>query len=234
MTHQKRLSAPDAWPIERKTETFTVGTHPGPHGTAGVPLVIILRDVLGYVDNAREAKFAVRSGYIEVNGRTATDHQQPLGLFDILVFTERDEHYRIFPEHGGRLGLTPIEAAAAQTKLSKVTDKHQVAGGATQLALHNGATVTVDEPTRYGTHDSVILDLESGEVVHHLPYEAGAMVVAVAGQHAGKIGTIERIEVLPGSGPNTVAIAGEDGAFETIEAYLVVIDENFTGGADDV
>ena len=35
--HQKRLSAPDSWPIERKTETFTVKAGAGPHGEAGVP-----------------------------------------------------------------------------------------------------------------------------------------------------------------------------------------------------
>lgn len=233
MTHQKRLSAPDAWPIERKTETFTVASHPGPHGEAGVPLVIILRDVLGYVDNAREAKFAVRSGYIHINGRRATDHQQPLGLFDILAFSERDEFYRIFPDHGGRLGLTPITADAAESKLSKVVGKHQVQGGQTQLALHNGGTVNVDNPAEYHPSDSVILELETNDVIHHLPYEEEAMVVAVAGQHAGKIGTIASIDVLPGSSPNTITVEGEDDTFETIEEYVVVIDEHFTGGADD-
>ena len=37
----------------------------------------------------------------------------------------------------------------------------------------------------------------------------------------------------PGSGSNTVAVAGENNAFETVEEYLVVIDENFAGGSDE-
>ncbi|MFP4590591.1 MAG: 30S ribosomal protein S4e [Halobacteriales archaeon] len=233
MTHQKRLSAPDTWPVERKTETFTVSIDGGPHGHAGVPLVIVLRDVLGYVENAREAKYAVRSGQLSVNGRPVSDHELPVGLFDILAFEEREEYYRVFPGSGGRLALTPIDADAARTKLSKVVDKQQVDGGRTQLSLHDGGVVLVDEPDAYGTNDSVIVDLDGGDIVHHLPYEEGAMVTAVAGQHAGHIGTIDRIEVHPGSSPNTVAIAADDRSFETVEAYVVVIDEQFAGGGDD-
>ncbi|MFW6153213.1 MAG: 30S ribosomal protein S4e [Halobacteriota archaeon] len=233
MTHQKRLSAPDTWPIERKTAPFTVAPRAGPHGGSGVPIVVILRDVLGYVDNEREAKYAVRSGTVTVNGKTVTDHTLPLGLFDILVFTERDEHYRVFPGHGGRLSLTPIDPDAAETKLSKVSGKRQVDGGQTQLALHDGGAILVDDPNAYATNDSVIIDLKTHEIVHHLPYEEGAMVTAVAGTHAGEIGTIDAIEVHPGSSPNTVRIDTDGDEIQTVEAYIVVIDENFTGGETD-
>ena len=233
MTHKKRLAASNAWPIERKTETFTVHAGAGPHGEAGVPLVIILRDVLGYVDTAKEAKYAVRSGYIAVNGSTVSDMRQPLGLFDIITFDEREEYYRVFPEAGGRLSLTPIDPEAASTKLSKVTDKRQVPGGQTQLSLHDGRTVLVDDPDTYGTNDSVIIDLDTGEVVHHLPYGEGAMVTAVAGTHAGEIGTVSSIDVHPGSSANTIAVDTDDGMFETVEDYVVVIDENFTDGDGD-
>lgn len=233
MTHRKRLAAPDTWPIERKGETFTVGAGAGPHDEEGVPLVIVLRDVLGYVDNAREAKYAVRSDEIVINGDPVTDHQRPLGIFDIVAFAEQDEYYRVFPGPGGRLSLTPIDAEAAATKLSKVTGKRQLDGGRTQLSLHDGGTVVVDDPTTYATGDSIILDLETGDVVHHLPYEEGAMVTAVDGRHAGQIGVIDEFQVHPGSSPNTVHVTTDEGAFETVEAYVVVIDENFTGGDDD-
>ena len=233
MTHKKRLAAPNTWPIERKTETFTVHAGAGPHGESGVPLVIILRDILGYVDTAKEAMYAVRRGYIRVNGSVVTDHRQPVGLFDIITFDERGEYYRVFPEAGGRLSLTPIDPASAETKLSKVTDKQQVAGGRTQLSLHDGRTVLVDDAGDYNTHDSVIIDLESGDIVHHLPYGEGSMVTAVAGSHAGEIGVIEVIEVHPGSSANTLRVETDDGFFETIEEYVVVIDENFTDGDAD-
>ncbi|ERG98421.1 MAG: ribosomal protein S4E, partial [Haloquadratum sp. J07HQX50] len=98
--HQKRLSAPNAWPIERKTQTFTVKAGAGPHGESGVPLIILLRDVLGYVDTTKEARYALNQGTVLINGTAVSDEQRPVGLFDILVFTEREEHYRVFPEAG--------------------------------------------------------------------------------------------------------------------------------------
>jgi small subunit ribosomal protein S4e len=59
-------------------------------------------------------------------------------------------------------------------------------------------------------------------------------VTAVDGQHAGEIGEIAEITVTPGSGSNTVRVTRDDDTeFETVEGYVVVIDENFTEGGDD-
>jgi len=228
--HQKRLSAPTSWPVERKTEVFTVKAGAGPHGESGVPLLVLLRDVLGYVESAKEANYALSHNYVFVNGKPVSDPRIPIGMFDILAFTEREEYYRVFPDEGGRLALTPIDADAADSKLGKITGKTQVPGGETQLALHDGMTLLVEEAGEYATGDSIVVGNEDREVVAHFPYQEGALVTAVDGQHAGEIGTIEEITVTPGSGPNTVRVETDDGGFETISAYVVVIDEKFTGG----
>ena len=230
--HQKRLAVPDSWPVERKTETFTVKAGAGPHGEDGVPLVVLLRDVLGYVDSVKEARYAVSQGSVLVNGAPVGSAERPIGMFDILAFTEREEYYRVFPDEGGRLALTPIDADAAGSRLGKVVGKSQVSGGDTQLALHDGSTLLVEE--EYATGDSIVVDNGDDEIVAHFPYEEGAMVTAVDGQHAGELGHIEEIVVTPGSGPNTVTVDQSefDGdGFETVADYVVVIDENFTGGA---
>lgn len=228
--HQKRLSVPKAWPVERKTETFTAKAGAGPHGEAGVPLVVVLRDVLGYVDSAKEAKYAVHHDGVLVNGDSVNDINRPIGMFDILAFPDRDEYYRVFPDQGGRLGLTPIEADAADSRLGKIEDKTLVQGGRVQLNLHDGSNVLVDED-EYSGNDSVVIDNETKDIVAHFVYEEGALVTAVAGQHAGDIGEVSQIDVTPGSADNTVAVETDDGSFETIEDYVVVIDENFV--ADD-
>ena len=224
--HQKRLSVPKSWPVERKTATFTAKAGAGPHGESGVPLVVVLRDVLGYVDSAKEATYAVNHGGVEVNGGTVDDINRPIGMFDILAFPDREEYYRVFPDEGGRLGLTPIDADAAGSKLGKVIDKTIVDGGRTQLNLHDGSNLLVEEDT-YSGSDSVVVDNEEKRVVAHFVYEVGALVTAVAGQHAGEIGEITDIQVTPGSASNTVTVDTGDGAFETVEGYVVVIDENF-------
>jgi len=230
--HQKRLSAPKTWPVERKTETFTVKADAGPHGEAGVPLVVILRDVLGYVDSTKEARYATSAGTIRVNGDLVRDEQRPIGMFDIVAFTEREEYYRVFPNEGGRLALTPIDEAAADSKLGRIIGKTQVSGGDTQLTLHDGQTLLVEEPA-YSPRDSLVLDNETNEIVAHFPYEEGALVTAVSGVHAGQIGEIVEIDVTAGSADNIVIVESLDGeVFETIEEYIVVIDENFIEGDD--
>jgi small subunit ribosomal protein S4e len=234
--HQKRLSVPKSWPVERKTATWTVKAGAGPHGEAGVPLLIVLRDVLGYVDSRKEANYALNQNNVLVNGDAVSDVERPIGMFDILAFAEREEFYRVFPDEGGRLALTPIDADAADSRLGKIVRKTQITGGDYQLTLHDGANVRVvpDEAGDYDTGDSLVIDNETKEIVAHFTYEEGALVTAVAGSHAGEIGRIETITVTPGSGDNAVAVSQDDGdGFETIEDYVVVIDENFTDGGDD-
>jgi small subunit ribosomal protein S4e len=228
--HQKRLSVPKSWPVERKTATFTVKAGAGPHGEAGVPLLIVLRDVLGYADSKKEARYALGQNSILVNGKAVSDERQPIGMFDIISFTERGEHYRVFPGEGGRLALTAIDADAADSKLGKIVGKQQVAGGQYQLTLHDGQTLLVDE-NDYNTKDSIVVANDDNAIVAHFSYEEGALVTAVDGTHAGEIGEIEEILVTPGSGSNNVVVSQDEGeGFETVEQYVVVIDENFTGG----
>ncbi|WP_435078252.1 30S ribosomal protein S4e [Halococcus sp. AFM35] len=230
--HQKRLSVPDSWPVERKTATFTVKADAGPHGEQGVPLLIVLRDVLGYVDSRKEARYALNQGTVLVNGESLDDEERPIGMFDIVEFEERDEHYRVFPDEGGRLALSPIDAGDADSKLGKIVGKGQVPGGNTQLALHDGHTLEVEDG-EYAGGDSIVIDHDD-EILAHFPYEEGALVTAVRGQHAGEIGDIEEIQVTPGSSPNNVRVSQDDGeGFETIAEYVVVIDENFVEGDEE-
>jgi len=229
--HQKRLSVPDSWPVGRKEIAYTVKAE-GPHGDDGVPLLIVLRDVLGYVDSRKEARYALDQGSILIDGSQPSDETRPVGMFDILAFTERGEYYRVFPEEGGRLALTPIDEDSAGSKLGKVVDKRHVEGGRIQLTLHDGRTLVTDE-TDVGGGDSVVVSNDDGEIVAHFPYEEGALVTAVDGRHAGEIGRIEEIRVTPGSGSNDVVVDGDDGGFETVSEYVVIIDENFVDGSGD-
>jgi small subunit ribosomal protein S4e len=235
--HQKRLSVPKSWPIERKTETFTVKADAGPHGEAGVPLLIILRDVLGYADSRKEARYALNEDNVRINGKAVSDEERPVGMFDILAFSEREEYYRVFPGEGGRLSLTGIDGDSAQSKLGKIAEKRHLPGGDVQLTLHDGQTLLVEADSDYDGGDSLVVGNEDGEIVAHFEYEEGALVTAVDGAHAGDIGRIEEIQVTPGSAQNNVIAAQDDipgvedeGGFETVEEYVVVIDENFIDG----
>jgi small subunit ribosomal protein S4e len=230
--HQKRLSVPDSWPVERKTATFTVKAGAGPHGEEGVPLVILLRDVLGYVDSKKEARYALNQDEILINGQAISDEQRPIGMFDIVAFTEREEYYRVFPDEGGRLALSPIDEEDAQSKLGKIVGKKQVSGGKTQLTLHDGQTLLVGDATSYSAKDSIVVSNDDDTIVAHFPYEEGALVTATQGTHAGEVGELARIEVTTGSSSNTVTVERDEDTFETVEEYVVVIDENFVAGEE--
>ena len=229
--HQKRLAVPKSWPVERKENTYTTKAAAGPHGEQGVPLLIVLRDVLGYVDSKKEARYALGQDSVLVNGKAVSDERRPIGMFDILAFVEREEYYRVFPDEGGRLSLTPVDADSAGSKLGKIVGKTQVSGGDTQLTLHDGETLLVEDAAAYDTNDSIVVSNDEDEIVAHFTYEEGALVTAVSGVHAGRIGTVGEIQVTPGSSANNVLIDAYDGddRFETIEEYVVVIDENFIG-----
>ncbi len=237
--HQKRLSVPKSWPVERKEETFTVKADAGPHGESGVPLLIILRDVLGYADSRKEARYALNEGNVEINGKEISDEERPVGMFDIVAFDEREEYYRVFPDEGGRLSLTPIDEESAQSKLGKIAKKANVPGGDIQLTLHDGHTLLVEEGSDYDVKDSIVIANEDDKIVAHFEYGEGALVTAVDGSHAGQIGQIDEIQVTPGSSQNNVLVEQEDapvsatGGFETVEEYIVVIDENFVSESDE-
>mgnify|MGYP006876366489 CR=1 FL=1 len=75
---------------------------------------------------------------------------------------------------------------------------------------------------------------DTREIEADLPDEEGAVVSAVDGQRGGGDGGMGTITVTAGSGPNTVRVAVDaDTHFETIEPYVVVIDEQFTEGDTD-
>jgi SSU ribosomal protein S4E len=96
------------------------------------------------------------------------------------------------------------------------------------LTLHDGQTLLVEEPGQYSVDDSLVVANDDDSIVAHFEYEEGALATAVAGQHAGRIGTIDEIQVTASSSDNNVLLSANDGGqFETVEAYIVVIDENF-------
>lgn len=226
MTHQKRISAPKSWPVERKNQVFTVGSHGGPHDDKAVPLVVFVRDVLGYAESAKELRYALEEDGVVVNGEEVSDHRLPVGTFDIVGFPSRGEFYRVFPGEGGRLSLVPVEEDAADNKLARIDDVTHVSGGRVQLNLHNGANIVVEERD-YSTKDSVVVDLETTEILEHFEYEEGSAVTAVDGRHSGEVGELVDVEVHEGSSDNTVRAEKTDGEeFETVEEYVFVIGDN--------
>ena len=198
----------------------------GPHGGEAVPLVVFVRDVLGYVENAKELRYALENDDVLVNDEPVSDHSLPVGNFDIVAFPTRDEYYRVFPGEGGRLSLVPVEEDAADNKLARIDNVTHVPGGDVQLNLHNGANILVEDDD-YSTNDSVVVDLETNEILERFAFEEGSAITAVDGKHSGEVGELVEYNVNEGSSENTVVAELPDGStFETVEKYVFVIGED--------
>ncbi|MFQ5987110.1 MAG: 30S ribosomal protein S4e [Thermoplasmata archaeon] len=219
MTRLKRLAAPRAWSIPRKTGTWVVRPSPGPHPRHRcIPLTIVLRDMLGYTDNAREAKAVIRARQAHVDNRPVRDPGFPLGLMDTLSLPEVGEHYRVLLDTHGRFALVPIKKAEAGWKLARIENKSLVRGGRTQLNLSDGRNLLVENGHK--TRDSLKIAVPSQEVQEVLPLKTGGVVLLIGGKHVGQTGHVEEVVVERGSRPNQVRL--KEG-FSSVLDYAFVV-----------
>ncbi|WP_292485674.1 30S ribosomal protein S4e [Methanohalobium sp.] len=222
--HQKRISIPNSWRVAKKSNKWVTTTSPGPHHKEqSMPISVILRDMLGLVDNRSEAKRVLSQGKILVDGKPKKDLKFPVGLFDIITIPEMNESYRLLINQKSKLILQKLEESDTN-KLCKINDKTMVKSGAIQLNLSDGTNLIGSND--YKAKDSIIITVPDKNIVNHLEYKEGNLAMIVGGKHTGEIGTIKTITKTRSSEDNTVEISGQNYDFETIEDYVVVIGED--------
>jgi small subunit ribosomal protein S4e len=219
--HQKRVAAPTSWPITRKTHHWVVGANAGPHSKeTGIPLLVIVRDLLKLANNAKEARRIINEENIFVDGRARNDYKYIVGLFDIVSIPSTNEYYRVLLDVQNRFKLYKEDSNAL--KLCRINNKTIVKKGAVQLNLHDGSNIISSND--YKTFDTILLG-QDRKIVKHIAYKPGNLAMIVGGEHSGEIGKIKQIRKVRGSGTNMVAISNER-EFETIEDYVFVIGES--------
>lgn len=218
--HLKRVAAPRTWPITRKTSKWVVKPTPGAHSEErGMPLVVVLRDILKVADKSKEIKQIMQEGKVLVDGRIRKDHRFIVGMFDTVSIPALNASYQVMIGENGKFKLVPIKDASV--KLCKIVNKTTVTGGKTQLNLHDGTTMLASND--YKTKDSIVIKVPDRKIDQHLNYGIGSLVLVADGKHAGEIGNVKQIKVARSSSPNTVVITTPQGDFETIENYIYVI-----------
>ncbi len=216
--HQKRLSAPKTIKVPRKDRTWLTSSSPGPHDKSSVPLIVVVRDLLGITDTGREARKAIRSGEILVDGVPRKDHRFPLGLFDVVSVPSMEKSYRILFDEQGR--YVPKEIEDEKLKVYKITGKTMVRGGKEQLNLFDGSNLIA---SGYNVKDSILVEVPDKKIKDHLKFEEGAMVMITGGAHAGEMGKLKHYRVMKGPSTNLVTVEGSDKEYATIEDYVFVI-----------
>ncbi len=231
--HLKRLAAPRAWRLQRKEKKFAVRAAPGPHDAdRSMPLMLVIRDVLGYAKNEREAKKILNERKVLVDGRIRTDYKFPVGLMDVIHIRALEKAWTALVDRRGKFVLTEIPPSKANTKLCKIVGKSLVNGGNLQLNLHDGRNILikVNDPKKpkedvYKTKDTVVLDLAKNDIKKTIAFEKGNLAFITGGSHVGRLAKIEDYKVLRSPQPNTVTLSSDSEKFETLGEYVFVVGE---------
>lgn len=231
--HLKRHAAPRSWSVVRKGYTWVTKPSPGPHPKErSIPLLLLIRDVLKFAENAREARKIIKARRVLVDKRVITDHRFPVGLMDVVEFPDIGKFYRITMNRRGEIVPIEIDEKESFYKLVKIINKTTVDGGHIQLNLHDGRNILikVSDPKKpiedvYKTKDSLLIELPSQKIVNHLKYEIGKMVFLIGGKHVGELAIIEGIREYKGPWPNRAILRRNGSHFETLEDYIFVVGE---------
>ena len=217
-SHMKRLTMPRSWPLTRKTDIWVQKPNPGGHSDEMcMPLGVILRDVLGLAHSRREAKRMVATRKVLVDGKIETDSGRGVGLMDVLTVGE--DHYRCVLDENGKLRYRSIPAKNSSSKLCRVMGKTTIRGGKTQVHLHDGRNITVDDAKKYNSGDTLVISLPDQEVSGHHAFSEGVLAYLTGGSHIGSTAKVVSKDVKRSSKSNEVQF--ED--FGTVADYVFVI-----------
>ncbi|MDY6773670.1 MAG: 30S ribosomal protein S4e [Candidatus Nanohaloarchaea archaeon] len=221
--HQKRMSAPRSYPVKRKEGAYVVKAE-GPYPDhESLPLAVLLRDVLEYVDSMDEATQVMEEGDVLVNGRKRRNPRSNAGFMDVISFPGIDEYYRVLVDEEGFV-LKPVGEEESGKKLARIDDKTTLDGGVTQLNLHDGNNIEVEE--EFGTKGSVLVTLPDLEIEEGVEFEEGNLAYIIGGKHVGETAEIVSIDIQPGSQANTVRLESGEGEFQTVEDNVYMMGED--------
>ncbi len=196
--HLKRTSAPKSWPIARKgTKYLASPSHAKKHG---IPLIIMMRDILKIVRNKKEAKQILNQKKIKVNDKIVKDEKFPLVLFDKLEIG--NEIYQIIINENKKFEAKKVKSL--ETKTVKIIGKKILKKGKVQINLNDGRNIITND--EFNTGDSLVVNLKGKNIEKVLHMQAGAEVYILAGKHIGKQGKIAKID----EKNNLAELAGKD------------------------
>jgi small subunit ribosomal protein S4e len=192
MSHLKRLAAPKSWNIARKERKFITKNSPGPHKQEqSIPLVVLLRDMLNVVKNAKESKKILYEGLVLVNGKKRRKNDFSVGLMDILELPLAKKIYKITISKKGKLYAEEIESA--KDHLCRIEGKTILEKGKVQLNLFSGENVIVDKD-EYKVGDVIKLSLKDHKLTGNVVLSNGTSALIIGGSHVGQIVTIKGID----------------------------------------
>ena len=216
--HTKRISSGYG-----KEHKWVVTPKPGAHKKKdSIPLLLIIRDILKFADNSREAKKIIFNGMVVVDKKVRADTKYGAGLMDTLEIPKIKKYFRVLPGKKG-LYLKEINEDESGIKLLKIMNKSVYKNGNIQLNLHDGSNIRLDK-NKYSTNDTLIVKLPEREIQDTIEFKKGNLAMVVSGRHSGDISEIN--DVLKGT--TTRRSLTTIGKLQTLTDYIFVIGKDKT------
>lgn len=180
--YQKRNRMPRSWPLPRKGSKYVA--LPRHNVRRGIPLLIVLRDILKIVKDRREAKKLLNAEKVRINEKVVKEVRFGLIFLDILKIGEKSY------EMGFKNKKFSVNETKKEEKIAKIIGKKKLKKGV-QINLNDGRNYFTKE--NFSVGDSALLDLKEKKIKKILPLKEKAEVIIIGGKHIGKEGKIEKI-----------------------------------------
>lgn len=213
--HLKRIAAPRTWPISRKSDIFVMRPNAGKQFQLSLPIGFVLKEVIKVAETTKQVKALLTSGQVLLNGKKATSHQQPIGLFEVITLVAESKSFRVGISENGKLALIAVPETEKTQMLEKVTSKIFVNGGKMQLGFLSGHIHASEGKESYSVGDTVVMDAKN--VKSHLSFKKGMLAQFIGGKHIGKFGTIESIE------DQKIVVTMDGKPVETLKKYAFIV-----------
>jgi len=182
--HKTRSEISKLWPISRKgTKYLAVASH---NQNAGMPVLIVMRDLLKVGKTKKEVKRIILLEKIKVNGKKINDEKFPLTLFDVLSVDEKS--YKLVIKNK----RYSLEETKEMKKISKIIGKKIIPGKKAQINLNDGRNFLTTEKISVGS--SVLWDFGKNKIDKIIELKEGSSITVLDGSHMGEDGKIEKID----------------------------------------
>ena len=189
--HLKRQVVAKSWPIYRKGTKYVV--RPRVDIKKGIPVLIVLRDMLKIVQNRKEAKRAIHMKHVLLNNKPVTDERTSVLLFDVLTLRPLKKSYRVGLSVNKKIEINEIKDKESNNKIAKIMGKKILKGKRTQLNLSDGKNFLSD--IQCNINDSALINFKEKKIEMCVPLKKNSEVFIFAGKHTGEKGLVKKINI---------------------------------------
>ncbi len=190
MAYLKRQKVPRNWPIKRKGTTYVV--RPNFSIGKGIPILIILRDILKVAQNRKDVKRIIHANQILLNNKPVKDEKNNVLLFDTLSIIPTNKFYKMDLSKKGKFKVKEIDKNDAGEKIAKIINKKVIKGKKIQLNLSDGRNFLSDLDCK--VKDSLLINLLENKIEAVIPLKEKVKTIILEGKHSGETGVINKIK----------------------------------------